>query len=331
VDSASLYFAPFGLWLDRVPLQAWPLCVLVNSFFASFYAIARLSQKSIVTLNELICAVKRRSIVDVEIVLLIAMSGSLLTTVFGGSWAFNAIYYQSTAQFFSICCAAAAVTWFLSPGSRWSILNMSVGRSAACLLLIFMFSTSVMNSFVKYQEILRANMQSRGQHFAIPLGVPSDGTKPEIRVLLRQGQVRKAMELLLANTQHTEQQLANGEKAIVQTMINLREEVPLSMKKDSLLWIPKSNRAFWDLAPKGRRWMLPMLAVGLTEVSLVDGFPEEVEPSGGGFGFAAYARKHVVEGDTQSLAEILRRSRILGFPYVIELQGKNQWLIHHTE
>jgi len=326
-----LKISPFGLWVQRVPWSSWPLCVPVNTISGIIYAIIRLHQKQVRTLGDVVRSLRERSLVDVELVLLVAFAGTGLTMVFGGRQAFNSIYYQNTAQFFTFAALAGIIHLYFRDvrGSRWR--DLSVGKLMSLTLLAAVFMTAIVNSAEKWIDIVRLNMKSRGDAFATPLGVDSVVGKPEIRRLLRDGEFAKSVELMAKNTTFTKTRIESGDKMIVGRLISLGKTMDRERKRESILWIPRTNRSFWDLAPDGRRWLLPMFAVAMTELALIDGLPEEQELSGGGFGFSVYPNTVTRAEDGLPMEKIMMKATEMGFKSVVELQPDGSTLLHRLD
>lgn len=323
---SSLYFSPLSLWFERIPLTAWALFFPVNCFFAFVYAGIRLSSLKISTIADVLLAFRSRKIVDVELILLMSITGSMLTMLFGGKLAFNAVYYQCAAQFVAIVAASALL---MSPSIE-SLRHHSIGSSFARLILTLLFLTSLLNSVEKWRDISRLNLQARGSDVATPLGMTSEPGKVEMRLLLKQGKIDETLQAIEDNTAATERRIVGGDRNLLGALIRLGKELGYQEKQRSLLWVSRENRQFWDMPRDGKRWLLPMIAVGLTEVAMIDGCPEEWEPiaDGNAFGFSAYPNQAVSRDSALSLAEVKSKAISLGFQWVLELQDNGNVIKH---
>jgi len=326
----SLYFSPFWLWLDRIPPTAWALFLPVNLFFAIAYAMIRFGMAGIRSLRDVRAAVLEGSVRDVELVLLISLTGCAITTIFGGKLAFNAIYYQCSAQFLAIVASGSLLFVLAARRSAGSRLDATVSGVLASTCFWLCFGTALLNSVEKWRDISRMNLQGRGDQFAVPLGFPAVSGQPEMRVLLRQGRFLETMGLILQNTEGTEKRMKRGDRKILGQLLSLGENLTFREKQTSLLWIPRTNREFWDLGQPGRRWLLPMIATGMSELALIDGRPEEIETiaDGNAFGFSAYPKNTVQADSALSYIDVSVRARKLGFQWVLELKESGEVVRH---
>jgi hypothetical protein len=267
---------------------------------------------------------------DVEIVFLVSMAGALLTGMFGGKFAFNSIYYLCASQFFAIVAAGILDLYPRLLSSRRSLSEIAIVTTLSRLLFSLLFLTALVNSIDKWRDNTRLNLQARGDHFVTPLGSDAEPGKTEMRVLLRQGEVGEAIAAILKNTRYTEERIRTGDRSILSALAAIAHDLEFEEKRRAVLWVSRDNRKFWDLPREGRRWLLPMVAVGLAEVAMIDGCPEEWEPTADGdaFGFSAYPNHAVSRDSALSLAEVKSKALSLGFQWVLELQDNGNVVKH---
>jgi hypothetical protein len=101
--------------------------------------------------------------------------------------------------------------------------------------------------------------------------------------------------------------------------------MPMTQKRDSLLYIPKSNRAYWaDLRQKNSsEGAVSFLAPALTGIAMIDGEPEydDLSPTRRlDYGFWSYPLpKHPEPPSTIDPANLSTRARELGFHHLVVL------------
>lgn len=328
--SRGIYLAPLSLWFERVPLTSWALMIPINAFFGLTYFVIRTYRARISTYGDLLVEIKSRRLLDAEVVVLMSLCGALLTGVFGGKLATVTIYYLCAAQFAAIVAAGILDLYPRVCEPRPVLRNVPIVSSVTRVFFALLFLTAAVSSLEKWRDISRLNLQSRGAQFAVPLGSPAEPGKTEMRVMLRQGKLNDVVDAAKKNTKHTEKRILDGDRFILGVLSKLSEELTFEEKQVSALWVPRTNREFWDLSRKGKRWLLPMIAVGIAEVAMIDGCPEEWEPiaDGDAFGFSAYPRVPVTHETALALDDALAKARGWGFHQVLELKESGQIVRH---
>jgi hypothetical protein len=101
--------------------------------------------------------------------------------------------------------------------------------------------------------------------------------------------------------------------------------MPLSQKRSSILFIPKSNRQFWDLL-HGPFWPLegPLIAPALSGIAMIDGLP--IPPPGNSvyYGYDRYPQSEPVRQQPpldQYLPVLRRRCSSMGFKQLIVIDS----------
>ena len=174
--------------------------------------------------------------------------------------------------------------------------------------------------------IAKANISSRGDAFMTPLGAPNVPDKPSLRDLLLAGDFSKAVQLLRANTEATELLFQTGRGAVIRELQKLGRR-PSRDRVRTALWIPKENRDLWDISTETRwRPFIPVFAVALSGLPLIDGYPEVNEQHG--YGFVVYPHRSKTLAESLSRQEVLERATDLGFEELIELRSEGQITLH---
>jgi len=102
----------------------------------------------------------------------------------------------------------------------------------------------------------------------------------------------------------------------LKTLLNLSKHQ--KNKSHTCLWIPKSNRIFWnDLALKENEVFLPFWPVALSEMPLIDGYPLSNKLNGT-FGYQVYGTELFHKRD-KKLDEIKSIAKTKGFKTLIVL------------
>jgi hypothetical protein len=331
-STIGLYFSPFALWWYRMPLSAWPVCVPITLSFVITYMVIRLKNQRIAALYEVADLIRRRRILDVEVLFCVSLAAAGVTATFGGHLAFNSMYYVATAQFFALVAVAACPYYEVGSLSLSGVRRISVCGGIALLMLGLCFLSAVANSGEKWRNVIRLNLQCRGDSVAVPLGMASDSEKLELRVLLRAFRFAEFASAVRRNTAEAEKLLFEEKNKTLWSLLQIGQLLTSEQKKEALLWVPRVNDRFWSFANQESRWQVPMLAASLTEMALIDGLAmEKMSPGGGGFGFSAYPAPSDWGSPMQSLKEVMIAARKMGFTTVVELKMDGSFELHATD
>ena len=138
------------------------------------------------------------------------------------------------------------------------------------------------------------------------------------------GQIRKAREILTQTAADTESRI-RSETDVIAALSSL-DKMPLAEKRRSLLFIPKSDRAYWDLlkgpyAPKVGTFVGP----ALSGVAMIDGLyvPAKDDPwVGHGYNnYSKSAASRVQPPLVQYLPTLRSRCARMGFSQLIVIDG----------
>lgn len=150
--------------------------------------------------------------------------------------------------------------------SAWG--RITVGRVFLGAVLLTVGGMALSNTLTLAAWMVHSNTVSRGH--------PGGGTG--LSAALRRGQVGEAADILTQTAAEVERRL-DSDKNVLRLLRSL-DEMPLSEKRASLLFIPKSNRQFWQLL-HGPYWPLegPMVAPALSGVAMIDGLCDRTKDS----------------------------------------------------
>jgi hypothetical protein len=293
--------------------QYWFLALLPLSTFLWL----RLRLAGVRTFSDCLVILRQRRCLDVWLMLVLFAASIVPCMLFTGVNASNTIYYQGCVQVILVCLVAALMNDVASENlTKPRLITLSnVALIAFCIALAAGAFERVGRQCL---AIAKANISSRGSVFMTPFGDASVAGKPSFRELLLAGEVLKSVRLLGANTEATEQLFQEGRGAVIRELQNLGRQPKLE-RRQIALWIPKDNRDFWDVSTENRwRPFIPVLAVALSGLPLIDGYPELNEERG--YGFGVYPHRFKTRAESSSREEVIQRATALGFSELVELR-----------
>jgi hypothetical protein len=147
------------------------------------------------------------------------------------------------------------------PSSRWAAWrSVTLGRVILVAVTVSVAGMDLFNTFKLAAGMVDDNAFCRG-HTGGGTGVNS---------AIAHGHFREASSILDRTAADVERRI-ESEKNVLALLRSI-DEMPLSEKRASLLYIPKSNRQFWELL-HGPFWPLdgPLVAPALSGVAMIDG------------------------------------------------------------
>jgi len=269
-------FPLFGFVRNCVDPQWWPYFWLFYYAWLWVVAAVRFREERIRTLRDLVPALRARKVLDLEFLLVAALTGFVPAMLFVpySSGQFFAEYQQWLAMgivLSIVACRAGsrheAPVASASPFSwtTWADRLSLVGRVPISRIFLGAVLVSVAGMALFNTLTLAARMVNED---AVCRGHAGGGTG--VNAALMHGRFREAAGILDKTAKDVERRF-DSDKNVLE-LLRALDEMPLSQKRASLLFIPKSNRQFWQLV-HGPRWPLdgPLVAPALSGVAMIDG------------------------------------------------------------
>ena len=327
-------FLPFGFLRANVGPQWWPYFWAIFYVWVWVYAAVRISEERLRTLSELIGAVAQRRLLDVEFLIVVAFVGALpgLVTNYSGTLFFSDYQrWLALALVLSLLVRRrhpAAETHTVgddsdgqsvatrTPSDRSTMGGLRLGRIACAAIVLCIAGTLCANTLDLLGGMVTTNLAARG-HASGQTG---------LGVALMHGRLRVAGEILRQSAAEVESRL-RSDKSIVLVLSSL-DQMSLAEKRRSLLFIPKSDRQYWDLL-HGPYWPKdgPFVGPALSGLAMIDGLsvPAKNDPWIG-HGYHHYSKaeaSRVQPPFSQYLPALRSRCARLGFRQLIVVRNRH--------
>lgn len=240
-------------------------------FFTLLYVYFRLNYLSIKTFSELKKNILKNKIIDLEILIILSVIGFIPGTFFHIDTS-GAIYFTDIQKELAIVFLAAWVPQFSKKIKFFPLRKLITVNN--CLLLFLIVPVSV--SFYKL-------------NFSMP-----------IRNFFHKSNIVK-------NAIANQNLSTKSQFEMINLLQNLRQ-IPRNEKKDTLLFIPRSNVSYWNLLSC---YSVPFVAPALSGFAMVDGIPQN-KCTIIGFGYEYYKYPQTTK-KIITLKEICRKIVRLGF------------------
>jgi hypothetical protein len=328
----STGFVPFGFLRWNVEWQWWPYSWLILYAWVWCVVAVRLWEEGVRTLGQLAHAVKQRRLLDIEFVVVVASVGFVpgLFTDYSATYFFSEYqHWPALALLLSVMARGIypVVTVRSTEESqerqasaterrtaRFALGRLSLGRIAATMVIISLGGTLVVNTFYLLGQATAADLAARGH---------ASGQTGLGRALMR-GRLDEAGKILRQTAEDVESRMKSDKRIL--TILGSLDEMPLSDKRQSLLFIPKTNRQFWDLL-HGPYWPKdgPLVAPALSGLAMIDGLYEPTADDPWiGYGYHHYSRSSALRPQpplAQYLPALRSRCSHMGFKQLIVIDN----------
>lgn len=327
---AAVNFAP--LYIMKWYPYWWPFYLVTEFIWSWLFIVLALYHKHATSFTSLRDAILRKQAIDVEIVAVICVAGLGPAVLLGISDASGG-YFVDFQRWFSCALLLANLDAFQKDLDSWvrpaaagkvhkgsSRLRKILFASVATILL-----TAAAHSFLLtaartfFAGQIRTRMALRTDSATALAFTQSLGTLSGGRISQSLG---PAFKELFASVDPQTWSPTNLRNRKTLEALQPLSKLPLHEKRESLLYIPRSNRLFWDM-PASVCMALPFVAPSVTEIAMIDGLPGPDCPAGGGrYGYEVYKmRKKPETSGAASETSICRQSLKEGFPRIIVFQS----------
>ncbi len=325
-------FVLFGFPRANVEPQWWPNYLLIYYAWVWTLLAVRFWEKRIRTLGDLTIAWRERRLLDVEFVLVAALVGagpSLIMKYSSTHYFSNYQQWLALALLLSITIRrprmSSMITMdgnrsedlFAAPGRRGDESALGRPRIASLFLGLVVLSlggTLFSNTLVLLDGMVATNLAARG-HASRQTG---------LGVALMHGRLQEASEILRQTAASVESRLKSDKKIIA--VLSSLDQMPLTEKRRSLLFIPKSNRQYWELL-HGPYWPKdgPFVGPALSGLAMIDGLfvPTKDDPWIG-HGYDQYSKAAASRAQpplSQYLRTLRDRCAKMGFSQLIVIDS----------
>ncbi len=330
--------APFTALNALVGFTWWSYYWLFCYAWTLLFVVLRLREEGVVTLSETLAAFRDRKLLDVELVLIVAVLGSVPEILLRDYSSTH--YFADDQQWLALGLtlavvlrpmrfrvgtmkqapdAVAAPAQFRTVGGKsnagW-LGRITAFQMLAALLGLFVVGTLVLNTDVLLSGVaatLRRSLELSPTATS-PLEAAWNGKFPEARHILEQ------------QVAIVEERLRTDKNVIV--LLRDLNRLPLEEKRRTLLYIPKTNRQFWDLlhapySPKDG----PFVAPALSGIAMIDGLYDRPEGDvWSGYGYQHYPcpiEKTKQPPLDEYLPQLKQRCAALGMNQLIVIDERN--------
>ena len=310
----------------------WPFYLVTEFAWSWLFIILALYHRRVTSFGALRDAVRKRSVLDVETLVVICLAGAGPALMLGISDASGG-YFVDFQRWFSGALLLANLDAFRNDfvardefSAQGELGNRRLGlRHVLVVCVAAIFLAAALHSFLvtAARTFLAGQIRTR-----MALRTDSATALAFTRTLSASsvGEIGKrlgpAFKALFASVDDSAWSAANLKNRKTLDALQDLSKLPLSQKEETLLYIPRSNRLFWDL-PASVCLARPFVAPAVTGIAMIDGLPGPDCAAGGGrYGYEVYkgSGKPESRGD-ETEANLCRRARGQGFSRIIFFQS----------
>lgn len=306
---------PFAyIRFSGVNTKWWPYFMLIHLFWSWLYIYLRLREEKLRDVGAIRQAALEGRLTDVVVMAIVAVAGFLpgeLVDIHGGS----AIYFSDVQRWVAIALLMASAPRWLSQrradrdapsGITLSLRSVRLSHMWLAALIVPISLTVILNVIRAPATALRANIALRRAFYA-QAGVAG-------HVGIRSLADSRLLGLGLRASPNYE----------LITSLRELDRMPAAIKRRTLLFIPQSYDAFWQIwkDDPGRCSYTPMIAPATSGLALLDGMPPVDCDVTDQYGMLHYRRRTVPQTPAdQAPAVLCTKARAKGGSRVVVLDG----------
>lgn len=297
---------PFNFMRYYADGRWWPYFILGHLFWSLLYIALRVREEKLPTLSDLLAALRAGRLLDAEIVAVVAVCGFIpgeLIDIHGGS----AVYFSDVQRWVAApLVMAVAARWIwrrVRVDLRSGLASIRLSTVAAVLIAIPVGITILFNvgRAVRGAEIMNVGLRDAFYSYA---GVEAPGVT----------HVRNPHVLAAGLQKAPDYGMISALRAL--------DAEPRELKRKTLLFVPQSDSAFWNIFSEPERCSFaPMVGPATSGLALLDGMPPASCDRTDQYGFTAYARRTKPQTlEDLTSAALCAKAMKRGFKRVIVLE-----------
>jgi hypothetical protein len=299
-------FVPLAFMRHNADPNWWPYFVFGHLFWSWIYIALRIREENVPTFADLFAAIKAARLLDAEIVAVIAICGLLpgeLIAIHGGSAVYFSDVQRWVAAPLTMAIAARAFQSLADTRERKGLSSIRLSTIATVFVAIPIGLTIFFNisRAVRNATIMNVGLRNNFASYA--------GVKPSHHIV-------RDPAILAAG-------LAKAPDFAMISALRALDHEPRALKRRTLLFIPQSDTAFWNIfvGEPDRCSFAPLVGPATSGLALLDGMPPASCDLTDQYGMTVYTRRTTPQtaADVTPVALCTKAER-KGFRRVVVLQ-----------
>ncbi|MBU1628124.1 hypothetical protein KKB18_12220, partial [bacterium] len=320
--SISLFHSSWLGNLSAVPKTIIPFFHFLYYLLAIIFLAFRLSSAHVSTLGEFVVAIRKKQLLDVEILLIVLVAGMVPGMLFsldsGGDW-----YFADFQNLIALCFFVAFLPAFL-PAKKVAPLpkNYIADFKFIYLLVIPFIITIFLNATIIGSRALNINLSYR---MTVINHSMVTSFRPHLKQAFSSKDINKIINDIssLFSSQKIEEGFRGNKLSPVMKSLLHLNDLPLQQKRKSLLYV-SHTQDYWYKLPKRKH--IPFIFPAVTEIAQIDGLPpygdKECDYYKHGYGYGTYKLRTGVSKPEDSTVPVLcARAKKQGFSNLLVLNS----------
>lgn len=327
---------PFGFFISNIQFDWKPLWLLFFFFWSWLFMVWMLRADHIYTLADLATAYREKRILAVELVAVVCLLGSgpaMLFAIPGGS----GVYFMDFQTWLSSALLLGHLsnlrertfgirTCRATSGNR--VANMPLSKILAGVATVLLIWMLLANGALAVWRMIDFNLGIRCRLMppsapaicSEPLGSQAAKAAASLRSMDPGPLVHLIRDQVMPLIGAPGRQLDKAEHWRIIEALRRLAEIPVSQKKDTAVYVPRTNALYWSLSPQCE--VAPFFVPAIAGMAMIGGVPgPDCRSTGWAHHYSPYRlvpEKAEASGDDQE-ALICSRARAKGFSRVIVL------------
>ncbi len=312
-------------------IKSWNLFFSIDYLLMWIFIFLVLFQNKVYTLSDLKIAFGQKRLLEIEIFLVIAvlglLPGALLKIAGGSDW-----YFSNFQKLLGLCFVLAYLSYLIK--AREEPLFSYVGKLKIHLIFIILFIVFskilfIDNYYIQTSGLFGKNIILRSK--ILNLTEVDFSVKNFVKKELQSKGLLEISKSIIPASKLSQQFLSRQQNYELVRSLEKLGETDITEKRKTCIYIPKSNKIFWEMKIyKDYNHLRPFVVTAITGMAMIDGLPqgELVDIYGYYYYKKARSLKGAGEGvNYDSIENIKLVARDKGFSNVIIIKQENDSLI----
>lgn len=325
-NEISTGFTSFSYLIEYI--KSWNLFFSFDYLFLWIFIFIVLFKEKIVTLSDLKVAFRQNKLLEIEIFFVITILGLLpgaILNIDGGS----AGYFSGVQKFIGLSFVLAYLGYFINDRNKFIYEYNRIGSLRIYFVLLIIFSSLYYCNFINIYFIQNKNLIAKNIIIRRQILNPSEvgvSAKQFVKNEIAINGMASTITSIIPASKLSQPALLNNDNYELIKMFEKIGEMKLSEKRKTCIYIPRSNRIFWDMkAYKDYNHVRPLIVTAMTGIAMIDGLPDgEVTNLAGYAPYKIKARNIINEYDNNSIKSVAEKN---GFLQVIIIRQEGDNLI----
>jgi hypothetical protein len=312
-------------------IKSWNLFFSIDYLFMWIFIFLFLFQEKVFALFDLKIAFAQKKLLEIEIFLVIALLGLLpgafLKIAGGSDW-----YFSDFQKLLGLCFVLAYLPYFIKTKEEPPLSYVGKLKIHFIFIILLIFFSEIL--FINHYYTQGGSMLVKNIIIRKKILNPAEAdirTREFIKEKFQENGFSGILKSIIPASKLSQQSLSRQQNYKLVKVLEKLGEMKISEKRKTCVYIPKSNKIFWEMnIYKDYNHLRPFVTSTLTGMAMLDGLPEgELVDI---YGYYYYKKARDLSGGKaevkyDNIENIKSAANAKGFSNVIIIKQENDSLV----